>query len=282
MCYCIWLLSRHMSVTFILCLTLNPAVGGGMGCIRGAPLWVSNSGSQRSLSEHPVPLCWCSRPLGSKQEEHPGRPCPLRAPIQAGIWEPRVPDHTPPKGLQRKSPAGRGKLDGALRSQDERTAQGHCPWPPVQRGGGGEGVPCPLRLQGWASASWDWHCQALQGFCSEKLLSKEAGSPGLRYWGVGDPGPRPQGLPPTSRAAPRQPGSGAVCGFRISCRCHPERPADRQGSHPLSKTPFHLPGLITPAERRRGHWSQPPPSSPVPAPKPPASGTHLLPPFCQF
>lgn len=62
-----------------------------------------------------------------------------------------------------------------------------------------------------------------------------------------------------SRAAPRQPGSGAVCGFRISCRCHPERPADRQGSHPLSKTPFHLPGLITPAEQRRGHWSQPPP-----------------------
>lgn len=47
----------------------------------------------------------------------------------------------------------------------------------------------------------------------------------------------------TSRAAPRQPGSGAVCGFRISLRCHPERPADRQGSHPLSKTPFHLPGL---------------------------------------
>lgn len=78
---------------------------------------------------------------------------------------------------------------------------------------------------------------------------------------------------PASRAAPRQPGSGAVCGFRISCRCHPERPADRQGSRPLSKTPFHLPGLITPAERRRGHWSQPPPSSPVPASKPPASGT---------
>ena len=87
---------------------------------------------------------------------------------------------------------------------------------------------------------------------------------------------------PASRAAPRQPGSGAVCGFRISCRCHPERPADRQGSHPLSKTPFHLPGLITPAERRRGHWSQPPPSSPVPAPKPPASGAFLLPPICLF
>lgn len=55
--------------------------------------------------------------------------------------------------------------------------------------------------------------------------------------------------PSASWAAPRQPGSGAVCGFRISCRCHPERPADRQGSQPLSKTPFHLPGLITPAER---------------------------------
>lgn len=71
-----------------------------------------------------------------------------------------------------------------------------------------------------------------------------------------------------SRAAPRQPGSGAVCGFRISCRCHPERPADRQGSHPLSKTPFHLPGLITPAEQRRGHWSQPLPLPPSQLPSP--------------
>lgn len=112
-------------------------------------------------------------------------------------------------------------------------------------------------------------------FCSEKLLSKEAGSPGLRYWGVGNPGPRPQGLPPTSRAAPRQPGSGAVCGFRISCRCHPERPADRQGSRPLSKTPFHLPGLITPAERGEGTGASPLPlllsQLPSPLPREPIS-----------
>lgn len=144
----------------------------------------------------------------------------------------------------------------------------------------GEGSTLPPQAPGMGISLLGLALPGLGG--SEKLLPKEAGNPGLRYWGVGSQGPRPLGLPPTSRAAPRQPGSGAVCGFRISCRCHPERPADRQGSRPLSKTPFHLPGLITPAERRRGHWSQPPPSSPVPAPKPPASGTLLLPPFCLF
>lgn len=56
------------------------------------------------------PLGWCSTLPGSKQEEHPGRPCPLGPPIQAGIWEPLVPDHTPPKGLQRKSPAWAGGI----------------------------------------------------------------------------------------------------------------------------------------------------------------------------
>lgn len=100
--------------------------------------------------------------------------------------------------------------------------------------------------------------------CSKKLPPREMGTPGLGFWGSREPELPSLGVCfPTSRAAPRQPGSGAVCGFRISCRCHPERPADRQGSRPLSKTPFHLPGLITPAERRRGHWSQPPPSSPL-------------------
>lgn len=145
MCYCIWPLSRHMFVTFMLCLTLNPAVGGGVGCIRGAPLWVSNSGSQRSLSEHP-------HFAGALDSQVPSRRNTLEDLVLSGLlsklgsgnhWS----QTTPLQRDSRGSPQpGGGKLDGALRSQDERTAQGHCPWPPVQRGGGGEGVPCPLRL----------------------------------------------------------------------------------------------------------------------------------------
>lgn len=39
-----------------------------------------------------------------------GRSCPLGPPIQAKIWELLVPDHTPPKGLQRKSPTWAGLI----------------------------------------------------------------------------------------------------------------------------------------------------------------------------
>jgi hypothetical protein len=134
-----------------------------------------------------------------------------------------------------------------------------------------------------ASASWEWHCQALEDSWFLEVPAQRGREPRVEILGSGKSGAHTPGVCfPTSRGAPRQPGSGAVCGFRISCRCHPERPADRQGSRPLSKTPFHLPGLITPAERRRGHWSQPPPFSPGPAPKPPASGTLPLPPLCLF
>ena len=52
----------------------------------------------RSLSVSPVP----------KQEEHSGRPCSLGAPIQAGIWELLVPDHTPLKGLRGSPQHGQG------------------------------------------------------------------------------------------------------------------------------------------------------------------------------
>ena len=113
------------------------------------------------------------------------------------------------------------------------------------------------------------------------ICSQRQGVQGLdiEEWGVR--GHLPFGVHPSaSWAAPRQPGSGAVCGFRISCRCHPERPADRQGSQPLSKTPFHLPGLITPAEREERALEPAPPPSPTSAPKPPASGTLPLPPLC--
>lgn len=60
---------------------------------------------------------------------------------------------TPLQRDSRGSPRpGRGSLDGALRSEDERTASGHCPWPLVQFGRGGERAPCPFCPRDGAAA----------------------------------------------------------------------------------------------------------------------------------
>lgn len=146
---------------------------------------------------------------------------------------------------------------------------------------GGEGAACPFRPQAWGirllgvALPSSGGLLALRCIC---LTMQEVQGPNIGEWGVR--GHIPFGVcPSASWAEPRQPGSGAVCGFRISCRCHPERPADRQGSQPLSKTPFHLPGLITPAEREERALEPAPslfprPSSQAPClrnPSPPSS-----------
>lgn len=83
----------------------------------------------RDSSQPPVqrlvpapPLCWFSRLPGSKQAEHSGRPVFLGILSELGsgnCWS----QTTPLQRDSRGSPqSGWGKLDGTLRSQDERTA----------------------------------------------------------------------------------------------------------------------------------------------------------------
>lgn len=49
-------------VRFTLCLSLNPSVGGEMGCIRDCPLWVSNLGSLEILCRQPPFRICCQHP----------------------------------------------------------------------------------------------------------------------------------------------------------------------------------------------------------------------------
>lgn len=139
-----------------------------------------------SLSEYgasaPPLCCWYTGLPHPKRDSTMGL---LSQPGSGNCWSQTTPLQRGTRGSPR---LGRGESDGALRSQDERPAWGHCPWPPVQLCGGGEGVPGPLGPGHGASAYGSSAAWLVRALCSGKLLPLpgEPGSPGWddEVWGV--------------------------------------------------------------------------------------------------
>lgn len=135
---------------------------------------------------------------------------------------------------------------------------------PAWQGGGNT---LPPKAQDGASDYWGW-LPGSGGFSALRSSCPRAGSPGLQRLGRGIQGPHPGVcLPCLPGSAPRQPTTLVPCGFRISCRCHPERPADRQGSHRFQKAALSSARANYTCREEERPWASPS-LFPVPAPKP--------------